>query len=100
MVAVYKTEGFHRVMVKRVLEGNIVSVLYVDFGTVDKVKGIRLLHKKFLKLPAQAIEARLWGLKEVGGNEIQVKTRLIELVREENSLGMIGMVMAGVKVGL
>ena len=102
MVAVYKTEGFHRVMVKRVLEGNIVSVLYFDLGTVDKVKvkDIRLLHKKFLKLPAQKIEANLWGLKEVGGNEIQVKTRLIELVREENSLGMIGMVMAGVKVGL
>ena len=38
MVAVYKTEGFHRVMVKRVLEGNIVSVIYVDFGTVDNVK--------------------------------------------------------------
>ena len=37
MVAVYKTEGFHRVMVKRVLEGDIVSVLYFDLGTVDKV---------------------------------------------------------------
>ena len=50
MAAKYKYEGFHRVMVKRMLEGNMVSVLYVDFGTVDKVKlkDVRLLHKKFL----------------------------------------------------
>ena len=63
MVAVYKTEGFHRVMVKRVLEGNIVSVLYFDLGTVDKVKvkDICLLHKKFQKLPAQAIEVGSGG---------------------------------------
>ena len=37
MVAPYKTEGFHMVMVKRMLKSEMVSVLYVDFGTLDKV---------------------------------------------------------------
>ena len=102
MAAKYKYEGFHRVMVKRMLEGNMVSVLYVDFGTVDKVKlkDVRLLHKKFLKLPAQAIEGRLWGVKEIEGMEAQAKKKLVELVSEGNIVphGMVGKVMAGVRV--
>ena len=63
MAAKYQYEDNHRVMVKRVLEGNIVSFLYVDFVTVGKakLKDVRLLHKKFLKLPAQAIEAGCGG---------------------------------------
>ena len=86
MVAPYKTEGFHRGMDKRVLKSEIVSVLYVDFGTLDKVrlKDIRLLHKRLLKLPAQAIAARMWGVKEVEGMEVQAKRRLVELATEGN----------------
>ena len=72
MDAPYKTEGFHRVMVRRMLKREMVRVLYVDFGNLDKVrlKDIRLLHKRFLSLPAQAIAGRLWGVKEVEGKEV------------------------------
>ena len=62
MVAPYKSEGYYRVMVKRMIIGDNISVLFVDFGTVDKerLKDMRLLHKRFLDLPAQAILARMW----------------------------------------
>ena len=48
IVAQYKIEGFLRVMVRRV-KNEMVSVVYVDFGTLDKVrlKVIRLLCKRF-----------------------------------------------------
>ena len=102
-MAPYKTEGFHMVMVKRMLKSEMVSVLYVDFGTLDKVrlKDIRLLQKRFLSLPAQAIAGRLWGVKEVEGKEVEAKRRLVELASEGNKLsGTIGVVMAGVRVGV
>ena len=68
MVAPYKSEGYHRVMVRRMMKNDMVSVLFVDFGTIDKVslKDLRLLHKRFLVLPAQAILARMWGIKNMG----------------------------------
>merc|ERR1712179_223836 len=36
MVAPYKSEGYHRVMVRRMMKNDMVSVLFVDFGTIDK----------------------------------------------------------------
>lgn len=75
MVAPYKSEGYHRVMVRRMMKNDMVSVLFVDFGTIDKVrlKDMRLLHKRFLVLPAQAILAWMWGVKDIVGKEVTAK---------------------------
>ena len=55
-----------QVIIKQVLSEEIISVLYIDYGTSSKVhfKDVRLIHKKFLSLPAQPIPARLWGITE------------------------------------
>ena len=55
-----------QVIIKQVLSEEIISVLYIDYGTSSKVhfKDVRLIHKKFLSLPAQVIPARLWGITE------------------------------------
>ena len=100
MAAPYKLEGYHRVMVKRMMKNDMVSILYVDFGTVDKVslKDMRLLHKRFLDLPAQAILARMWGIMDIIGKEVEAKKSLVQLV-SENVIGLLGTVMAGVSVG-
>ena len=39
------------------LKNDMVSVLFIDFGTLDKVrlKEVRLLHKRFLQLPLNTI---------------------------------------------
>ena len=73
MVAPYKSEGYHRVIVKRMIKGDYIGVLLVDFGTVDKVrlKDMRLLHKRFLDLPAQAILARMLGATDIIGEEVE-----------------------------
>ena len=84
MVAPYKSEGYHRVMVRRMMRNKMVSVQFVDFGTIDKVrlKDMRLLHKRFLELPAQAILARMWGVKDIVGKELAAKKSLKKLVSE------------------
>jgi len=101
MAAIYKSEGYHRVIVRRVLKNEMISVLYVDYGTIDKVKlnDMRLLHKKFLYLPAQAIPARMWGVKDIAGKEGEAKQRLVQLI-SDSVFGLLGTVMAGVTVGL
>jgi len=103
MAAIYKSEGYHRVIVRRVIKNDMISVLYVDYGTIDKVKlqDMRLLHKKFLYLPAQAIPARMWGVKDIAGKEVEARQRLVQLISDSDSdFGLLGNVMAGVTVGL
>ena len=101
MAAIYKSEGYHRIIVRKVLKNEMISVLYVDYGTIDKVKlnDMRLLHKKFLYLPAQAIPARMWGVKDIAGKEGEAKQRLVQLI-SDSVFGLLGTVMAGVTVGL
>ena len=102
MAAKYRCDIYHRVMVKRVLEGNMVSAFYIDFDTVDKSKrkDVSLQHTTFLKLSALAIESRQAGMKEVDGMEAHAKKRLVELASD----GILvprevdAMVMAGVRV--
>ena len=66
MAAPYADWGYHRVIIKQVLSEEMISVLYIDYGTSSKVhfKDVRLIHKKFLSLPAWPIPARLWGITE------------------------------------
>ena len=45
------------VIINQVLFEEVISVLYIDYRTFDKVhyKDVRLFHSKFLTLPTQAI---------------------------------------------
>ena len=69
LAAEYRGQGFHRALVIKVINLNIVSLFYLDYGTRDsqKIKYCRYLHKDFSRLPGQAIQARLWGIKPIGG---------------------------------
>ena len=69
LAARYQTGGFHRALVIKVLDSSVVRLFFVDYGTVDnqKVKHCRFLNKQFVGLPGQAIQARLWGVRPVGG---------------------------------
>ena len=100
MVAPYKSEGYHRVIVRRIMKNGMVSVLNVAFGTIEKVRlrDMRLLHKRFLDLPAQAILARMWGVKDIIGKEVTAKKSLVKLVSDK-VIGLFGTVMVGVTVG-
>jgi len=102
MAAPFQSEGYHRVMVKKMMKKDLVSVFFVDYGTIGKVRleNMRLLHRKFLMLPAQAIPGRMWGVRDVHGKEAEAKCRLVELVSDEDmTLGLVGRVMAGRSVG-
>lgn len=54
MAATYASVGYHRVLIKQILSPEMVNVLYIDYGTIQEihVSHLRLLHKKFLSLPA------------------------------------------------
>ena len=73
-----------RVIVRRVLNYDMISVLYVDYGIIYKVKlkDMRLLHKRFLYSPAQAIPARMWGVKDLAGKEVEARKRLVQHIRD------------------
>ena len=59
-------------VITEILSKKRVSVLYLNSGTeIDiSVKNLRLLHKKFLALPAQAIKAQLFGVTEIEMEEL------------------------------
>ena len=61
------------------------------------LKDLKLLHKRFLVLPAQAILARMWGVKDIIGKEVTAKESLVKLVCDK-VIGLFGTVMAGVTV--
>ena len=65
----------------------MVRLFFVDYGTVDnqKVKHCRFLHKQFVSLPGQAIQAILWEVRPVGGRRRwgkgnMARDKLVELV--------------------
>ena len=84
MVAPYKSEGYHRVMVIIMIKGHNISVLFVNFRIFDKVrlKDMRLSNKRFLDLSAQAILARMWGVTDIIGEEVEARKYLVQLVSE------------------
>jgi len=102
LAATYKKEGYHRVMVIEVVDINVVKIFYVDYGTVEnqKVKNCRFLLKDFATFPGQAIQARLWGVKPVGGGKgwgsgNKARDKLVELTDTlEGSL--VAKIMAGI----
>jgi len=90
LAAKYSEIGYHRILVKNIINYEKVSVLYVDYGTIMEIHAsdLRLLHKKFLTLPAQAVKARLFGVKELKGDSSRSREVLTNLVSDFNSHGM------------
>ena len=60
-------QGFHRVVVKQVVDLKRLKLFYIDDGTVEtlKLKHVRFLPMEFGQLPAQALEAQLWGVEQI-----------------------------------
>jgi hypothetical protein len=85
------------VLLRRLLPGGVAEVFYLDFGTASQLaaRKLRLLDRRFLSLPAQAVRARLWGLRRgaAGGG----RAALLELVREGNRTrgGLLAKVVTG-----
>ena len=87
LAARYQTGRFHRALIIRLVDSSVVRLFFVDYGTVDnqKVKHCRFLHKQFVISPGQAIQARLWGVRPVGGGRRwgkgnKARDKLVELV--------------------
>ena len=98
MAAPYADYGYHRVIIKQVLSEEIISVLYIDYGSSGEVhyKDVRLIHKKFLTLPARAIPARLWGISE-HENMVEIsRLMLTKLMTEGNKHGFCCLVVSNV----
>ena len=88
LAARYLEQGFHRVLVKEVINLTSLKLFYIDYGSTatQKLRHVRFLSKEFAELPGQAIMARLWGLQKPEGKSVwnqSVKTRLLELVEGE-----------------
>ena len=101
LAATYQSEGWHRVLVKEVVNMQILRLFFLDHGTsaVQKLGHVRFLKKEFGKLPAQAIEARLWGVEEPEGRSRwsqEAKTRLVELTHGEPG-SLVAVIKYGVK---
>ena len=65
LAATWETFGYHRVYVKAILSERRVHIVYLDWGTEEEVFSVdqlRLLHKKFLSLPVQAVPAKVSSL--------------------------------------
>ena len=102
LAARYQTGGFHRVLVIKVVDPSVVRLFFVDYGTVDnqKLKHCRFLHRDFSILPGQAIQARLWGVRPLGGGRRwgkgnKARDKLVELVDTLEG-GLVARIRAGV----
>lgn len=85
---------FHRVQINKICKNNVdkVEVFYLDYGTIGRVpiSCLRTLHEKFSRLPAQALEGKLWGLVLPQGCKTwpkQSARRFLELMRSLNAAG-------------
>jgi len=103
LAATYKKTGFHRAFVVKILSLESLKLFYVDFGTSDvqKLKHCRFLHKQFATLPAQAIKARLWGVKPFGGErhwrrDNKARDMILDLVELASDGSLIAQIKAGV----
>lgn len=77
-------QNWHRVTITGTRNIDFVEVYYVDYGSSSCVtkSSLRMLRSKFLKLPAQAIRARLSNIQPLNRKEWSpaAKKRLLDLV--------------------
>jgi len=97
------TDGtWHRAQVKEVVDETRVEVFFLDYGTNAKVRmdTLMYLHKNFGELPAQAIQARLAGVKPVGGKarfSKEAKNRFLQLMKSSPEGGRRVAAIGGLK---
>ena len=86
MMAANYNDRYYRVLVTGFLTENVVTVLFIDIGSSAEMAiwDLRWLKKEFLSLPVQSISARLWGIREEEGLEIEARDRLQELTQDGN----------------
>ena len=98
MSAPYGKVGYHRVLIKQILSLEIVNVLFIDYGTIQEinVSCLRLLHKKFLSPPAQAIPVRLWGIKENEEVLVSARSTLCQMMLEGNQFGFCCQIVSNI----
>lgn len=74
------------------LKDQLYQVYYVDYGNtcLVSIDQMRLLKSKFLKLPAQAIQARLGHIKPINGVwKSNATQRMLALAREKPLVGLV-----------
>ena len=79
-------DRYYRVLVTGFVTENMVTVLFINIGSLAEIAiwDLRWLKKEFLSLPVQSISARLWGIREEEGLEIEARDRLQELTQDGN----------------
>ena len=75
-----------RVLVTGVATQEVVTGLFIDYGTSSEIPitELRWLRKVFLSLPAQALSVRLWGIKEEEGHEHEARKSFKKLSDDGN----------------
>lgn len=96
-VAQYEEDlKWYRAVIKYV-EGNNVTVKFIDYGNTELVDftKIKVIREKFLKLPMQAVQCKLLGLADTSDKDAQYATFMkktegksleVEFVAEENGV--------------
>ncbi|XP_063966750.1 uncharacterized protein LOC129277426 isoform X1 [Lytechinus pictus] len=78
----HEDNNWHRGIITGVPNLDLVEVYYVDYGTSLRIpkNSLRLLKSCFMKLPKQAIDAKLGGIEPVGDKwSEESRDRLLEL---------------------
>ena len=86
MMAANCHDRYYRVLVTGFQTEDVVTALYIDIGTSAEIaiRDLRWLKKEFLSLPVQSVSARLWGIREEEGCEIEARNRLQEMTQDGN----------------
>ncbi len=99
--AEFQNLGWHRVFVTRMVDPEHVEAFYIDYGTREKraLTELRLLHEQFGHLPAQAIQARLAGIRPSNGAtkwSAESALMFFELIQKCGDIGQVA-VLKGCK---
>ncbi|XP_076380024.1 protein tudor isoform X1 [Megalopta genalis] len=96
-IAQYSEDSrWYRAIVKSI-EGTVATVQFLDYGNTETVgfDKIKVIQKEFLKLSVQAVHCKLFGIKNITFNDIQIKAfeekvneKMLEaeFVTEENGI--------------
>ena len=94
-------EGFHRVIVKKMIGPKRLELFYVDHGSTSqqKLKHVRFLPSAFGHIPAQAMEGQLWGVEQVGEGSRwppEATKKFLTLVKGAEEGSLVAKIMDGV----
>ncbi|XP_045117104.1 uncharacterized protein LOC123507886 isoform X2 [Portunus trituberculatus] len=87
-------QNFYRAFVLSVKDLTTVKLFFVDYGTVcvSRLDQLRLLHKNFFALPAQAIKCSLYGVLPTNGKRTWDHTcskRFLDLVQNQRVIAEV-----------